>query len=85
MVQTKSFNLQFQNLICSTFKLRLGIDKFITSQTKKRSFIKARHLLETAKWYWTFNAQIALVPAELCSAGTSVYFYESFSSYQMDS
>jgi len=39
---------------------------------------------ETVLWYWSFNAQTALVPALLSSAGQSVCFNELFLSNKED-
>ena len=55
--------------------------KFVTKPLK----LKRNHFtLERVKWFWIFDAQIALVPASLSSTGGYACFNESFLSSQVD-
>ena len=51
---------------------------FTKPNCKRSHFTNPSHSLERVKWFWIFDAQIALVPASLSSAGRSVCFVESF-------
>ena len=50
---------------------------FTKPDCKRSHFTNPSQSLERVKWFWIFDAQIALVPASLSSAGRSVCYFES--------
>jgi len=57
---------------------------FIDLKIKRGHFTKTSHSLKTVLWYWSFDAQTALVPALPSSARQSVCFNELILSNQED-
>ena len=57
---------------------------FICKRCHFTKSVSDSHSFATVKWCWSFDAQIALVPALLSSTGKPVCFDESFLSIQAD-